>query len=184
MKLIVGLGNFGKEYESTRHNVGFMCVDLFADSLGESIDKKGFSSLYSRLKYLDEDIILLKPLTYMNNSGIAVREIKNYFNIDINDIIVIQDEMDIEPGHLKIKVGGSSAGHNGIKSITENLKSDAYTRIKIGIGRPTYNSVDFVLGKPKDEEKDLIDSAIKSASEAIKVIIKESLNKAMSLYNH
>lgn len=184
MKLIVGLGNFGKEYESTRHNVGFMCADLFADSLGESIDKKGFSSLYSRLKYLDEDIILLKPLTYMNNSGIAVREIKNYFNIDINDIIVIQDEMDIEPGHLKIKVGGSSAGHNGIKSITENLKSDAYTRIKIGIGRPTYNSVDFVLGKPKDEEKDLIDSAIKSASEAIKVIIKESLNKAMSLYNH
>lgn len=184
MKLIVGLGNFGKEYESTRHNVGFMCVDLLADTLGENIDKKGFSSLYVRLKYFDEDIILLKPLTYMNNSGIAVREIKNYFNIDVNDVIVIQDEMDIEPGHLKIKAGGSSAGHNGIKSITENLKSDAYIRVKIGIGRPTYDSVDFVLGKPKGEEKELIDSAIKSASDAIKVMIKESLNKAMSLYNH
>ncbi len=183
MKLIVGLGNFGKEYDHTRHNVGFDTVDLLADSLGENIDKSGFHSLYKKIKYMDEDLILLKPQTYMNNSGIAVKEIKDYFKIDINDIIVIHDEMDILPGHLKFKVGGRSAGHNGIKSIIEHLNDDKFIHIKIGIGKPEYNVVDFVLGKYKGEEKELIEESIKNASESIKVLVKDSLNKAMSIYN-
>ncbi len=183
MKLIVGLGNFGKEYEHTRHNVGFDCVDSLCDSLGETIDKEGFHSLYKRVKYMDEDLILVKPQTYMNNSGIAVREIKDYFKIDLEDIIVIHDEMDILPGHLKFKLGGRSAGHNGIKSIIEHLGSDKFLHIKIGIGKPEYNVVDFVLGKYKGEEKELIEKSILDASNAIKVMIKESLNKAMSMYN-
>lgn len=184
MKLIVGLGNYGKEYEHTRHNVGFDTVDLLADSLGESIDKSGFHSLYKKVKYMDEDLLLVKPQTYMNNSGIAVKEIADYFKIDLEDIVVIHDEMDIKPGHLKFKMGGKSAGHNGIKSITEHLGSDKYLHIKIGIGKPEYNVVDFVLGKYKGEEKDLIEKSISDAKDAIKLMIKESLNKAMSTYNH
>ena len=184
MKLIVGLGNYGKEYEHTRHNVGFDTVDLLADSLGESIDKNGFHSLYKKVKYMDEDLLLVKPQTYMNNSGIAVKEIADYFKIDLEDIVVIHDEMDILPGHLKFKMGGKSAGHNGIKSITEHLGSDKYLHIKIGIGKPEYNVIDFVLGKYKGEEKDLIEKSISDAKDAIKLMIKESLNKAMSTYNH
>ena len=184
MKLIVGLGNYGKEYEHTRHNVGFDTVDLLADSLGESIDKSGFHSLYKKVKYMDEDLLLVKPQTYMNNSGIAVKEIADYFKIDLEDIVVIHDEMDIKPGHLKFKMGGKSAGHNGIKSITEHLGSDKYLHIKIGIGKPEYNVIDFVLGKYKGEEKDLIEKSISDAKDAIKLMIKESLNKAMSTYNH
>ena len=184
MKLIVGLGNYGKEYEHTRHNVGFDTVDLLADSLGESIDKSGFHSLYKKIKYMDEDLLLVKPQTYMNNSGIAVKEIADYFKIDLEDIVVIHDEMDIKPGHLKFKMGGKSAGHNGIKSITEHLGSDKYLHIKIGIGKPEYNVIDFVLGKYKGEEKDLIEKSISDAKDAIKLMIKESLNKAMSTYNH
>ena len=184
MKLIVGLGNYGKEYEHTRHNVGFDTVDLLADSLGESIDKSGFHSLYKKVKYMDEDLLLVKPQTYMNNSGIAVKEIADYFKIDLEDIVVIHDEMDIMPGHLKFKMGGKSAGHNGIKSITEHLGSDKYLHIKIGIGKPEYNVIDFVLGKYKGEEKDLIEKSINDAKDAVKLMIKESLNKAMSTYNH
>ena len=184
MKLIVGLGNYGKEYEHTRHNVGFDTVDLLADSLGESIDKSGFHSLYKKVKYMDEDLLLVKPQTYMNNSGIAVKEIADYFKIDLEDIVVIHDEMDILPGHLKFKMGGKSAGHNGIKSITEHLGSDKYLHIKIGIGKPEYNVIDFVLGKYKGEEKDLIEKSISDAKDAVKLMIKESLNKAMSTYNH
>ena len=184
MKLIVGLGNYGKEYEHTRHNVGFDTVDLLADSLGESIDKSGFHSLYKKVKYMDEDLLLVKPQTYMNNSGIAVKEIADYFKIDLEDIVVIHDEMDIKPGHLKFKMGGKSAGHNGIKSITEHLGSDKYLHIKIGIGKPEYNVIDFVLGKYKGEEKDLIEKSINDAKDAVKLMIKESLNKAMSTYNH
>ena len=184
MKLIVGLGNYGKEYEHTRHNVGFDTVDLLADSLGESIDKNGFHSLYKKVKYMDEDLLLVKPQTYMNNSGIAVKEIADYFKIDLEDIVVIHDEMDILPGHLKFKMGGKSAGHNGIKSITEHLGSDKYLHIKIGIGKPEYNVIDFVLGKYKGEEKDLIEKSISDAKDAVKLMIKESLNKAMSTYNH
>lgn len=184
MKLIVGLGNYGKEYEHTRHNVGFDTVDLLADSLGESIDKNGFHSLYKKVKYMDEDLLLVKPQTYMNNSGIAVKEIADYFKIDLEDIVVIHDEMDILPGHLKFKMGGKSAGHNGIKSITEHLGSDKYLHIKIGIGKPEYNVIDFVLGKYKGEEKDLIEKSINDAKDAVKLMIKESLNKAMSTYNH
>lgn len=184
MKLIVGLGNYGKEYEHTRHNVGFDTVDLLADSLGESIDKSGFHSLYKKVKYMDEDLLLVKPQTYMNNSGIAVKEIADYFKIDLEDIVVIHDEMDILPGHLKFKMGGKSAGHNGIKSITEHLGSDKYLHIKIGIGKPEYNVIDFVLGKYKGEEKDLIEKSINDAKDAVKLMIKESLNKAMSTYNH
>lgn len=183
MKLIVGLGNYGKEYEHTRHNMGFDVVDKFAESLGEDIDKSGFHSLYKKLKYFDEDIILVKPQTYMNNSGIAVKEIKDYFKIELEDIIIIYDDMDIQIGHLKLKNNGSSAGHNGIKSIIQHLGTQEFKRIRVGIGSPNYNVIDFVLTKPNKEDQELIDESQKNAVEALKISIKESFNKAMTLYN-
>lgn len=184
MKLIVGLGNFGKEYEHTRHNMGFDVLDKFADSLGTNIDREGFHSLYIKAKYMDEDVFLVKPQTYMNNSGVAVREIMNYFKINIEDLIVVHDDMDIKQGHLKLKLNGKSAGHNGIKSIISNLGSEEFKRVKVGIGSPTYDTIDFVLTKPKGEDKELIDQALENAVSALKVAIKDSFNKAMSLYNN
>lgn len=183
MKLIVGLGNYGKEYEHTRHNMGFDVVDKFAESLGEDIDKSGFHSLYKKLKYFDEDIILVKPQTYMNNSGITVKEIKDYFKIELEDIIIVYDDMDIQIGHLKLKNNGSSAGHNGIKSIIQHLGTQEFKRIRVGIGSPNYNVIDFVLTKPNKEDQELIDESQKNAVEALKISIKESFNKAMTLYN-
>lgn len=183
MKLIVGLGNPGKEYEHSRHNMGYDVIDLFASSLGCDIDREGFKGLYTKTLYLDETIILLKPTTYMNLSGDSVRMIKEYFKIDVDDLFVIYDDMDIMPGHIKLKIKGSSAGHNGIKSIIENIKTEEFKRIRIGTGKPLYNVVDYVLGKPKGEELLLVQEAQKNAVDAIKVAIKESFNKAMTIYN-
>lgn len=183
MKLIVGLGNPGKKYEKTRHNTGFDTIEKLADSLGLSIDKEDFKGEYCRGKYIGNDLILLKPLTFMNLSGESVSLVVSYFKINPNEIFVIYDDMDFEPGKLKIKESGSAAGHNGIKSIISCLGTDKFIHVRIGIGKPTYDSIDYVLGKPDKEEKKLIEEAQAKAVEAIKVALKENTSKAMSLYN-
>lgn len=183
MKMIVGLGNPGKKYEHTRHNVGFDTIDLFAESLGVSIDKEGFKSLYVRVKYIGHDLILLKPQTFMNLSGEAVLDCAHYFKIDPCDIFVIYDDMDFEPGIMKIKESGSSGGHNGIKSIINCLGTDQFIHVRIGTGKPQFDTIDYVLGKPLKEERLLIKKAENKAVEAIKVAIKEGVPKAMSIYN-
>lgn len=181
--LIVGLGNPGKEYEHTRHNVGFDFIDKFADSIGTSIETKGFKGIYSKCRYLDKILILLKPQTFMNNSGESIREIVNFLKIEIDNILVVYDDMDFNPGVIKIKESGSSAGHNGIKSIIQYLGTDKFKRIRIGIGKFQYDIVDYVLSKPTKDEQDAIDFAISQAIDATKVYLKETFNKAMSLYN-
>lgn len=181
--LIVGLGNPGKKYEHTRHNVGFDFVDEFANKLGIDIDKDGFKGKYALCKYFDKDIILLKPQTFMNNSGESIIEIVNYFKIDIDNILVVHDDMDFEPGTLKIKESGLSAGHNGIKSIIQYLKTEKFKRIRIGIGKFDNNIIDYVLSKPSKEDSELIHMAILKAIDATKVYLNESFNKAMSIYN-
>ena len=183
MKLIVGLGNPGKEYEHTRHNMGYDAVDLFAFSLGFDIDKVGFKGLYTKVKYFNEDIILLKPTTYMNLSGDSIVLLKNYFKIDIEDIIIIYDDMDTKVGNIRLKIKGSSGGHNGIKSIIANLKTEEFKRIRVGIGKPAFNIIDYVLSKPSSEEQELINKALNDAVDALKISIKESFNKAMTIYN-
>ena len=183
MKLIVGLGNPGKEYEHTRHNMGYDVVDLFASSLGFDIDKVGFNGLYTKVKYFNEDIILLKPTTYMNLSGDSIVLLKNYFKIDIEDIIIIYDDMDTKVGNIRLKIKGSSGGHNGIKSIIANLKTEEFKRIRVGIGKPAFNIIDYVLSKPSSEEQELINKALNDAVDALKISIKESFNKAMTIYN-
>src|SRR5574344_128924 len=183
MKVIVGLGNPGKEYEKSRHNMGFETIDKLAGSLGVEIDKSDFKGLYVRCKYLNNDLVLLKPQTFMNLSGDSVVLVANYFKIEPQDIYVIYDDMDFAPGVMKMKLDGSSAGHNGIKSIIQNLNTDKFIHVRIGTGNPTFNTVDYVLGKPTKEERVLINEAQDRAVEAIKCSLKETIGKAMSLYN-
>ena len=184
MKLIVGLGNPGKKYEHTRHNMGFDVVDLFAEKAQVDIDKEAFKGLVGRGKVFGEDIYILKPQTYMNLSGESVREIVNYFKIDLDDIIVIYDDMALEPGKIRLRASGSSGGHKGMQNIIEQLGSEDIKRIRVGIGEPTYDTIDYVLSKPLKEERPLIDEAIKNAVDALKEVLKENFDKAMTNYNH
>lgn len=184
MKLIVGLGNPGKKYEHTRHNMGFDTIDLFSELAKIDIDKEAFKGLVGRGKVFDEDIYLLKPQTYMNLSGESVREIVSYFKIPTQDIIVVYDDLDLEPGKIRLRLSGSSGGHKGIQNIIENLGTEEIKRIRIGIGKPTFDTIDYVLGKPLKEERPLIDDAINNAVEALKEILKYSFDSAMNKFNH
>ena len=171
MKLVVGLGNPGKEYEKTRHNVGFIVLDNY---LGEVNWKKKFNAMY----YISNDVCFVKPLTYMNDSGRAVIEFVKYYDIDIKDILVIQDDLDMNSGSFKLKMNSSCGGHNGIRSIINHLNSDAFLRLKIGILNQYKddNVIDFVLGKLSKEEieflqdnkfKDIIDLFIKDGNKIV-----------------
>lgn len=184
MKLIVGLGNPGRKYEHTRHNMGFDVIDLFSELAKIDIDKEAFKGLVGRGKVFEEDIYLLKPQTYMNLSGESVRELVSYFKIPTEDIIVIYDDLDLEPGKIRLRLSGSSGGHKGIQNIIENLGTEEIKRIRIGIGKPTFDTIDYVLGKPLKEEKPLIDEAINKAVEALKEILKNNFDSAMNKYNH
>ena len=184
MKLIVGLGNPGKKYEHTRHNMGFNTVNLFAEQARIDIDKEAFKGVVGRGKVFDEDVYILKPHTYMNLSGESVREIVNYFKIELEDIIVIYDDMALEPGKIRLRTSGSSGGHKGMQNIIENLHSEDIKRIRIGIGEPVYDTIDYVLSKPLKEEKPLIEDAINKAVDALKVILKDNFDKAMNDFNH
>ena len=183
MKLIVGLGNPGKKYEHTRHNMGFDALDLFAELAMIDIDKESFKGLVGRGKLFGEDILLLKPQTFMNLSGESVREIVNYFKINLEDIIVIFDDMALAPGRIRLRLNGSSGGHKGMQNIIDNLQSDEIKRIRIGIGEPTYDTIDYVLSKPTKDEKPLIDEAINEVVEALKTILKNNFDIAMSKFN-
>ncbi|MBO7614738.1 MAG: aminoacyl-tRNA hydrolase [Bacilli bacterium] len=183
MKLIVGLGNPGKKYEGTRHNMGFMAVDLFSDMAKIDVDKEVFSGLLGRGKVFDEDILVFKPTTFMNLSGTAVSQVVHYFKIEKEDIIVVYDDMAIAPGNIRLRLNGSSGGHKGMQNIIEQLGTNDIKRIRVGIGEPTYDTVDFVLSKPLKEEKELIDGALENAANAIKEALKSGFDRAMNRFN-
>ena len=183
MKLIVGLGNPGREYEMTRHNCGFRVVDAFADAASVDIDKEDFKGIYGRFKYNGEDIILFKPMTMMNLSGTAVQEIVHFFKIPLEDVVVIYDDMALEPGSIRLRLNGSSGGQKGIQNIIDNLGTEEIKRIRIGIGEPQFNSIDWVLGKPQGEDKVKIDEAIERATKAIREYLIHDFQNAMSKYN-
>ena len=183
MKLIVGLGNPGKEYENTRHNVGFYYIDLFANKLNITFKEK-FNAMYAKTKINDEDIILLKPQTFMNLSGESVIKFVNYFKIKVEDIIVIHDDLDMDLGRIKLKENGSSGGHNGIKNIIFNLNSENFKRLKIGISKNNnFDTKDYVLGKFTKEEQEIV----KNNEEKILNILNDyfilPFNDLMSKYN-
>ncbi len=183
MKLIVGLGNPGKKYEHTRHNMGFDVVDLFSDLAQIDVDKESFKGLVGRGKILGQDVIILKPQTFMNLSGESVSEIVRYFKIEIEDILIIFDDMALAPGKIRLRGSGSSGGHKGMQNIIDLLGTDQIKRIRIGIGEPTYDVIDYVLTKPGKEERVLIDEAINEAVEAIKIYLKNNFDIAMSKFN-
>ena len=184
MKLIVGLGNFGKEYKNTRHNVGFMVLDYYAKKNSLSIDKKKFKGLYTEVLINNEKVILLEPQTYMNLSGECVRDFILYFHIDIKDMLVIYDDMDLDIGTLRLREKGSAGGHNGIKNIIEHLKTNEFKRVRVGISKDKYkNVIDYVLGKFDNESKKVIDEKIEKISYIIDDFVKYDFNKLMSMYN-
>lgn len=181
MKLIVGLGNPGKEYDKTRHNIGFMCVDNFVDNSKWS-DK--FSGLITEFSYNGEKIIILKPMTYMNESGYAVKKVMDYYDLDVSDILIIFDDMDLEIGKLKIKVNSSSGGHNGIKSIIAHLKTESFARVKIGISHNrNIDTKNYVLGKFSNAEMDVLTPIINKTKDIIESFIKYGIEKTMNIYN-
>ncbi|WP_408955226.1 aminoacyl-tRNA hydrolase [Natroniella sp. ANB-PHB2] len=184
MKLIVGLGNPGYKYQFTRHNVGFMAVDLLANEYNLNLKRKEKKAIVGKLRVGSEKVILAKPQTFMNNSGQAVRLLADYYNIEIEDILIIYDDLDLELGRFKIKPKGGHGGHNGIKSIFKQLQTKEFSRVKIGIGRPEHGSVvDYVLGKfSKKEEKEL-EAVLATICDATKLFLTEGLQQTMNQYN-
>ena len=182
--LIVGLGNPGKQYERTRHNAGFRAIDLLAQKLGCKIDKAKFQGLYVQVNYNQKKLYLLKPLTYMNLSGRSVLQLSAYFSIPPQRIIVLFDDISLEPGRLRIRADGSAGGHNGIKSIIQELGSQEFPRVKIGVGakpHPEQDLADWVLSSfSATEEKALAESLPQAAEAALSIIdrgIPETANR-------
>lgn len=182
MYLIAGLGNPDKKYERTRHNMGYCVVDRIAKANNADF-KKGKNAYELKLKMYSKDCILIKPTTYMNLSGIAIQEYMNYYKIPAKNIIVIYDEKDFEPGIVKIRKGGSSAGHNGIKSIREYV--DDFVRVRVGIGKPKYanDMINHVIGKVSDEEYEELYEGVRLGEKAVIDIIKNGVDHAMNTYN-
>ncbi len=184
MKLIVGLGNPTKEYEGTRHNVGFMVMDTFAKNMNVSIHQSKYKGEYVKFKYKGEDIIILKPMTYMNNSGESVIQIMNYFKIDVEDLIVVYDDLDMPTGKLRLRQNGSAGGHNGIKSIIAHVKTQDFKRIRVGIDRDSrIPVVDYVLGHFTKQQQPLIAQGIENASKALLMCLDKGFVAAMNAFN-
>ena len=184
--LIVGLGNPGKEYERSRHNCGWRAIDVLADKLSCKVDKGKFQGLYGQVNYNGKKLFLLKPLTYMNLSGRSVLQLSAYFNIPPQRIIVLFDDISLEPGRLRIRADGSAGGHNGIKSIIAEVGSQAFPRVKIGVGgkpNPEYNLADWVLSTFSASEEKALASALDRAADAALCIIDRGVSETANRYN-
>ncbi|MCX7919442.1 MAG: aminoacyl-tRNA hydrolase [bacterium] len=184
MWLVVGLGNPGIRYSNTRHNLGFMVVDRLAEQLGIPLRQHQCHSLTGKGKLGVEEIVLAKPLTYMNQSGIAVRELLHRLQLSPSSLIVISDDFHLPLGKLRIRRQGTSGGHHGLESIAEQLGTTQFMRVRIGIGKPEGNEVvDFVLSEFSAQEMEQITLGVMKAAEAVMVIIKYGITQAMNQYN-
>lgn len=184
MHLIVGLGNPGKEYEKTRHNIGFDAIDYISSKYNIEVNRKKFKGVYGDGRISNEKVILLKPTTYMNLSGDSVREVADFYKISNDNIIILYDDISLDAGRLRIREKGSAGGHNGIKSIIANLGTDVFPRVKIGVGQPVHGElVGHVLGKFSNEDREKIEKTFEPTSKAIEVMIKESVSEAMNKFN-
>ena len=184
--LIVGLGNPGKEYEKTRHNCGFLAMDILSQKLGCKVDKAKFQGLYGQVSLGGRKIFLLKPLTYMNLSGKSVLQLSAYFHIPPQRIIVMFDDISLEPGRLRIRADGSAGGHNGIKSIISELGSQDFPRVKIGVGakaHPEQDLADWVLSGFTASEEKALSSALERACDAALCIVEHGVPESANRYN-
>lgn len=183
MFLIVGLGNPGKGYEDTRHNIGFKVIDNIAKEYNIEINRQKFKGVYGEGFINNKKVMLLKPTTYMNLSGESVREVVDFYNLENSEVIVIYDDISLEVGKLRIRDKGSAGGHNGIKSIIAHLGSDIFPRIKVGIGQPNGDLVKYVLGKFTKEEMTILSESIDASTKATEEIIKSDVKTAMNQFN-
>ena len=186
MYLIVGLGNPGKQYDMTRHNIGFHTIDYIADKYGAKLTKLKFKAVYGEATISGEKVYLVKPQTYMNLSGDSVGEMAQFYKIPPENIIVINDDISLDVGRIRVRPKGSAGGHNGLKSIIYCLNSDTFPRVKMGVGAPKhedYDLADFVLGRFTKEEIPVMEDAIVKAEKAVAEIIKNGVQSAMNKYN-
>ena len=184
--LIVGLGNPGKEYANTRHNCGFCAIDALADSLGCKVNKAKFQGLFGQVTYKGIKLFLLKPQTYMNLSGRSILQMSAYYNIPPERIVVLFDDISLEPGRLRVRADGSAGGHNGIKSIIQELGSQNFPRVKIGVGakpNPEQDLADWVLSGFTASEKKAVDAAIPHAGNAALCVVEHGVYEAANRYN-
>ena len=180
MKLVVGLGNPGDEYKDTRHNAGFMAVDNY---IGTSNFKKKDNYLISEKIINGEKVLFVKPLTYMNESGQAIRKVMDYYKVNLEDILVIYDDMDFKVGMFKLRASGSSGGHNGIKSIIKHLGTQDFKRIRVGISKSEGDTINYVLGKFGKSDLDSLSNVLNTINKVIDDFVVISFDKLMSKYN-
>ena len=183
--LIVGLGNPGRKYELNRHNVGFMVLNHLSIKLGESFGKVETKALISKTIYKGERVILVKPQTYMNNSGMSVSSLARFYQVPLDNLLVAYDDVDLPLGILRLRPSGGSAGQKGMQSIIERLGTDQFPRLRIGTGRPPgrMDAADYVLQDFPAQETDLLNETLDRAVEAVLIFIQDGLDKAMNLYN-
>ena len=184
--LLVCLGNPGDKYENTRHNVGFMVADEVAQRQRAPIQKLKFKALTNLLTISGEKVLVMKPVTYMNLSGEAVRPAADFYKIPPAQVLVVSDDTALPIGKLRIRKGGSAGGHNGLKSIIQHLGTDQFPRLRVGVGEkphPDYDLADWVLGKFVGEDKKNIDAAIRRSADAVECILKEGLERGMNKFN-
>lgn len=184
MKVIVGLGNPGRDYKNTRHNVGFMVLEELASRFTVEKQESRFDAIIGHVRIGTEKVLLVKPLTYMNLSGKAVQPLMHWYKVELKELMVVSDDMDLPMGSLRIRANGGAGGHNGIASIIERLASKEFARTRIGIGRPQVGEpVGWVLGKFSGDEKDQVQSVVKNAADALERWIKMGIAEAMNAYN-
>ena len=184
--IVVGLGNVGKEYEKTRHNAGFMAIDALAEKCGVRIDRVKFHALVAEANFGGVRVLLMKPTTYMNNSGVAISEAAAFYKIAPENVIVLHDEISFDVGVMRIRRKGSAGGHNGLKSIIAHLGSDAFPRIKIGVDKkpsPEYDLVDFVLGRFSQEDLAKLAEENSSIISAVELMLSGGIEEAMNKYS-
>ena len=184
--LIVGLGNPGQKYANTRHNMGFLTVDLLAEQKGVKLNKVKFKSAYNILSFAGCKCLVMKPQTYMNLSGESVGEAARFYKIPADHVVVISDDISLPVGKLRIRTGGSAGGHNGLKNIIQHLGTDQFPRIKVGVGAPGqagYDVVDWVIGRPLGEDQKVLMEALDRAGDAAEVLISQGPDRAMNRFN-
>ena len=183
--LIVGLGNPGQKYEHTRHNMGFLTVDLLAEKLGVKLNKVKFKAAYNIVKFAGCKCLVMKPQTYMNLSGEAVREAAQFYKIPAERVLVIYDDVSLPVGKLRVRPSGSAGGHNGIKNIIAHLGTQSFPRVKIGVAAPGEEGdmVDWVIGVPSQAERKILAESFEQAIEAAECIISDGCQKAMNRFN-
>lgn len=185
MYLIVGLGNPEEEYNHTRHNMGFHVINQLAKKYEISMNRKKFEGIYGDGKIKDQKVILLKPQTYMNASGKSIIQFMHFYKLQPENVIVIYDDMDVEPGRIKIRKQGGPGSHNGMKSVIHEIQSQEISRIRVGIGRPEEQNqmIEYVIGEITSEEEKNLEEGVEKAKEAIGAILEIGIDKAMNQYN-